>query len=70
MFEITNAEKLRDAYTLLAFIRDDVPTTTAEQKSGGFFQCKAYTHDGDIAVSDRVPVRTYDFQNLVKGYKS
>lgn len=22
------------------------------------------------AVSDRVPVRTYDFQNLVKGYKS
>lgn len=34
MFEITNAEKLRDAYTLLAFIRDDVPTTTAEQKSG------------------------------------
>lgn len=36
----------------------------------GFFQCKAYTHDGDIAVSDRVPVRTYDFQNLVKGYKS
>ena len=124
MFEITNAEKLRDAYTLLAFIRDDVPTTTAEQKSGlaafmvsikkeiraynnrpapdshiieehgingyielvrlpdeldkvneddaaeWFFQCKAYTHDGDIAVSDRVPVRTYDFQNLVKGYKS
>lgn len=34
MFEITDAEKLRDAYTLLAFIRDDVPTTTAEQKSG------------------------------------
>ena len=34
MFEITNAEKLRDSYTLLAFIRDDVPTTTAEQKSG------------------------------------
>lgn len=33
MFEITDAEKLRDAYTLLAFIRDDVPTTTAEQKS-------------------------------------
>lgn len=31
MFEITDAEKLRDAYTLLAFIRD---TTTAEQKSG------------------------------------
>lgn len=34
MFEITDTEKLRDAYTLLAFIRDDVPTTTAEQKSG------------------------------------
>lgn len=34
MFKITDAEKLRDAYTLLAFIRDDVPTTTAEQKSG------------------------------------
>ena len=34
MFEITDAEKLRDAYTLLAFIRDDVPTTTAEKKSG------------------------------------
>lgn len=34
MFEITDAEKLRDAYTLLAFIRDDVPATTAEQKSG------------------------------------
>lgn len=33
MFKITDAEKLRDAYTLLAFIRDDVPTT-AEQKSG------------------------------------
>lgn len=31
MFKITDAEKLRDAYTLLAFIRD---TTTAEQKSG------------------------------------
>ena len=31
MFEITDAEKLRDAYTLLAFIRD---TTPAEQKSG------------------------------------
>lgn len=34
MFDINDAEKLRDAYTLLAFIRDDVPTTTAEQKSG------------------------------------
>lgn len=34
MFKINDAEKLRDAYTLLAFIRDDVPTTTAEQKSG------------------------------------
>lgn len=34
MFKITDAEKLRDAYTLLAFIRDDVPTTTVEQKSG------------------------------------
>lgn len=34
MFEITDAEKLRDAYTLLAFIRDDVPVATAEQKSG------------------------------------
>ena len=34
MFKITDAEKLRDAYILLAFIRDDVPTTTAEQKSG------------------------------------
>lgn len=34
MFEITDAEKLRDAYTLLAFIRDDVPATTAEQKTG------------------------------------
>lgn len=33
MFEITDAEKLRDAYTLLAFIRDDVPNT-AEMKSG------------------------------------
>lgn len=33
MFEITDAEKLRDAYTLLAFIRDDVPATAAEQKS-------------------------------------
>lgn len=33
MFKITDAEKLRDAYILLAFIRDDVPTTTAEQKS-------------------------------------
>ena len=31
MFKITDAEKLRDAYTLLAFIRDDA---TAEQKSG------------------------------------
>ena len=31
MFKITDVEKLRDAYTLLAFIRD---TTTAEQKSG------------------------------------
>lgn len=31
MFEITDAEKLRDAYTLLAFIRDDA---TAEQKFG------------------------------------
>ena len=34
MFKITDAEKLRDAYALLAFIQDDVPTTTAEQKSG------------------------------------
>lgn len=34
MFSITDNERLRDAYTLLAFIRDDVPTTTAEQKSG------------------------------------
>lgn len=33
MFKITDTETLRDAYTLLAFIRDDVPTTTAEQKS-------------------------------------
>ena len=31
MFKITDAEKLKDAYTLLAFIRDDA---TAEQKSG------------------------------------
>ena len=31
MFEITDTEKLRDAYTLLAFIRDDVPAATAEQ---------------------------------------
>ena len=44
--------------------------TESHDHSEGFFQCKAYTHDGDIAVSDRVPVRTYDFQNLVKGYKS
>lgn len=43
--------------------------TESHDHSEGFFQCKAYTHDGDIAVSDRVPVRTYDFQNLVKGYK-
>ncbi len=34
MFEITDAEKLRDAYTLLTFIRDDVPTATVAQKSG------------------------------------
>ena len=34
MFEITDTEKLRDAYTLLAFIRDDVPATTAEQRNG------------------------------------
>lgn len=44
--------------------------TESHDHSEGFFQCKAYTHDGDIAVSDRVPVRTYDFQNLVKGHKS
>ena len=44
--------------------------TESHDHSEGFFECKAYTHDGDIAVSDRVPVRTYDFQNLVKGYKS
>lgn len=43
--------------------------TESHDHSEGFFQCKAYTHDGDIAVSDRVPVRTYDFQNLVRGYK-
>ena len=41
--------------------------TESHDHSERFFQCKAYTHDGDIAVSDRVPVRTYDFQNLVKG---
>lgn len=34
MFKITDTETLRDAYTLLAFIRDNVPATTAEQKSG------------------------------------
>lgn len=33
MFKITDTETLRDAYTLLAFIRDDVPATAAEQKS-------------------------------------
>lgn len=43
--------------------------TESHDHSEGFFQCKAYTHDGDIAVSGRVPVRTYDFQNLVRGYK-
>ncbi len=32
MFKITDTETLRDAYTLLASIRDDVPATTAEQK--------------------------------------
>ena len=31
-------------------------------------KCSKVTEShGDIAVSDRVPVRTYDFQNLVKG---
>lgn len=49
---------------------DVYEVTESHDHSEGFFQCKAYTHDGDIAVSDRVPVRTYDFQNLVKGYKS
>lgn len=43
--------------------------TESHDHSEKFFMCKAYMHDGDIAVSDRVPVRTYDFQNLVKGYK-
>lgn len=43
--------------------------TESHDHSEGFFQCKAYTHDGDIAVSGRAPVRTYDFQNLVRGYK-
>lgn len=33
MFEITDAEKLRDAYTLLAFIRDDVPTQPPPNRS-------------------------------------
>lgn len=33
MFKITDTETLRDAYTLLASIRDDVPATAAEQKS-------------------------------------
>lgn len=41
--------------------------TESHDHSEGFFQCKAYTHDGDIAVSDRVPVRTYDFQNHENG---
>ena len=33
MFKITDTETLRDAYTLLASIRDDVPATAAKQKS-------------------------------------
>lgn len=52
MFEITDTEKLRDAYTLLAFIRDDVPATTAEQKSSSLAafmvsikkEIRAYNH--------------------------
>lgn len=52
MFEITDTEKLRDAYTLLAFIRDDVPAATAEQKSSSLAafmvslkkEIRAYNH--------------------------
>lgn len=33
MFKITDTETLRDAYTLPASIRDDVPATAAKQKS-------------------------------------
>lgn len=52
MFKITDTETLRDAYTLLAFIRDDVPATTAEQKSSSLAafmvslkkEIRAYNH--------------------------
>lgn len=50
MFEITGAEKLRDAYTLLAFIRDDVPATAAEQKSSL----------ADFMVSIKKEIRAYN----------
>lgn len=46
MFNITDAEKLRDAYTLLVLIRDNAPTT--EQKSASMVSIKkeirAYNH--------------------------
>lgn len=50
MFEITDAEKLRDAYTLLAFIRDDVPTTTAGQKSSLAAKGKFFTQEGGLYI--------------------
>lgn len=49
MFEITDAEKLRDAYTLLVFIRDDVPAA-AEQKSSL----------ADFMVSIKKEIRAYN----------
>lgn len=42
--------------------------TESHDHSEKFFMCKAYAHDGDIAVSGRVPVRTYDFQDLARRY--
>lgn len=35
--------------------------------SEAFFGCKAYAHQGDIALRGNVPVLTYDFREMMKG---